>query len=383
MTLATAIAAVAGSWLVACAVLWRWAGRPSEADERHPVRTADGWLLTLHRFRPAPGSPPRQAPVVLGHGINMNRTAWGLSSERSVARALAARGHDVFIAEYRGERSSRPPQRGERAGRRWDYGLVDHATYDLPAIIATAARLSGAAQVSWIGHSMGGVLIYLYAALHGDSALHRVVTLGSPVRLGRWPASAQRLMGIAQWHHNKRSHVPVVVPAFLGLPLIWLFPKAMLWWTLYRPHASRREAVSLCTAALEDVSCGVSGFFLEMTRDRMEVCPEEGDGVSGIEPGGLRRLTVPLLVVSADRDGLAPPKIVEGAYHRAGSERAAYKRLGDPDGDGPEPPFGHCDMISGDAALEYVVPLLGDWLEPVTPTIEAPTLQRSRVSDTR
>jgi len=377
MSLATAIAAFAGVWLLACLVLWRWLGRPPEADERHPVATEDGWLLTLHRYRPAAGAPPREVPLVLGHGINMNRTAWGLSNKRSLARALAARGHDVFVAEYRGESSSRPPLRGEDAGQRWAYSLMDHARYDLPAIIDVAARLGGSEKVSWIGHSMGGLLLYLYVALHGDERMHRVVTLGSPVRLGKWPLPARQLMGIAQGHLRNRGTIPMVLGAFFALPLIYLFPRQTLWWTLHRPHATRSEAVALCTAALEDVSNGVSGFFLEMSRDRKEVCPDEGADTGGFEPGGLRRLTVPLLVVSAELDGLAPPKIVEPAFHRAGSEYAAFVRLGDPDGDGPAPPFGHCDMISGDAALTYVLPLLAAWIEGANPEFVAPTLQRS------
>ena len=145
-------------------------GRPV-ADERHPVETEDGWLLTLHRYLPADGAVRQPVPIVLGHGINMNRTAFELSRRGSMARALAARGHDVFVAEYRGEPSARPPLRGDNARKRWAYTLMDHAQHDLPAIIDTAARLGRSDRVSWVGHSMGGILLYLYASLHGSGKL--------------------------------------------------------------------------------------------------------------------------------------------------------------------------------------------------------------------
>ncbi|MCP4871803.1 MAG: alpha/beta fold hydrolase [Proteobacteria bacterium] len=348
-------------------------GRPV-ADERHPVETEDGWLLTLHRYLPADGAVRQPVPIVLGHGINMNRTAFELSRRGSMARALAARGHDVFVAEYRGEPSARPPLRGDNARKRWAYTLMDHAQHDLPAIIDTAARLGRSDRVSWVGHSMGGILLYLYASLHGSGKLHRVVTFGSPVHVGRWPGSLGLLQDLAEWLHGRFDVVRVMPPTYLVLPIIWVWPHPWLRWNTNTKHVTRREALALCTSAFEDVSSGVTQFFIDMAKRRRDVCPAEDEDRDGVEVGGLARLEAPLLVVSAARDGLAPPKTVEPAYHRAGSKDAAYLCL---------PAFSHCDLISGRACLETVMPVLSEWLEGAEATIQHPTLQRTGGVDRR
>lgn len=344
------------------------------ADERHPVETEDGWLLTLHRYLPADDAVRHPVPLVLAHGINMNRTAFELSRRGSLARALAARGHDVFVAEYRGEPSARPPLRGERANQRWAYDLMDHVKYDLPAIIDAAARLGRSDRVSWVGHSMGGILLYLYVSLYGSSKLHRVATFGSPVHVGRWPGSLGMLQDLAEWLGARWSVVRVMPPTYLVLPIIWAWPHPWLRWNTNTRHVTRREALALCTSAFEDVSAGVMQFFIDMAKRRKDVCPSEDEGRDGFEIGGLKRLEVPLLVVSATLDGLAPPQTVEPAYHRAGSKDAAYLRLSG---------FSHCDLISGQACLETVLPALSEWLEGDEPTIREPTLQRTGGNDRR
>lgn len=368
-----ALAVVAAVYLLACVALAGWAHGKPVADERHPVETDDGWLLTLHRYLPAEGTVRHAVPIVLGHGINMNRTAFELSRRGSLARALAARGHDVFVAEYRGEPSSRPPLRGDRAGDRWAYDLMDHARYDLPAIIAAAARLGGSDRVSWVGHSMGGILLYLYIALHGSDRLHRLVTLGSPVHVGRWPGLLGKLQGVAGRLAERRPVLRVMPPTYLLLPWIWVYPGFLAWNTNVR-HLTRREALALCTSAFEDVSSGVVRFFLAMAQQRKDICPAEDEQRDGFEVGGLARLQAPLLVVSGTVDGLAPPRTVELAYHRAGSDDAAYWRV-----DG----FGHCDLISGGPCLETVLPVLAEWLEGSIATIRNPTLQRIGGEDRR
>ncbi len=104
------LAAVVGLWVLFCFVLARAARWGSEADERHEVQTTDGWTLLLRRYRPVEGASSRAAPIILGHGLNMNRHCWALSGRGDLPRALAARGHDVFVAEYRGTDSSRAPE---------------------------------------------------------------------------------------------------------------------------------------------------------------------------------------------------------------------------------------------------------------------------------
>ncbi len=371
MTVLLVLVALLAAWLLACAAIAAWAGPEPEADERHPVHTDDGWLLTLHRYRPSADVPRQPVPVVLGHGIVMNRTCWELAPEGSLPRALAARGHDVYVAEYRGERSSRPPVRGKRAGRRWDYDIDDHADHDLPAIIDAACRLAGAERVSWVGHSMGGILVYLYAARHGSGRLHRVVTLGSPVHFGPWRGLHPAMLRAATWMNGRLPHLPLRLLAWLGLPFCLLLPGRALAFCLNARHVSRRAAVRLSRTALEDVSSGITGAFLRWIRQREDLCPAPDEQVDGPERGGLERLQAPLLVLGGARDLLASRRAIEPVLGRAGSAQAGYRVFGgghDAERD-PAAPYGHSDMISSALCVQQVAPVVADWLEGDAPTL--------------
>ncbi len=374
MSIVPAAAAAAGLYLLVCLALSYWARVPDSFSERIEATTDDGWTLSLYRYPPAPGSPPRPVPVLLGHGVHMNRRSWALSEDGSLPTALAARGHDVFVAEYRGTASSRPP---EGVGR-WDYGLMDHARSDLPALIEATCRASGSPHVSWVGHSMGGMLVYLHCALRGSSALHRVATLGSPVRFSSWGRLGDILLSCADWWLRLRPRAQVVGASFLGLPVL-VFLRGLLLRLLLNPrHLGRRETARLCWSALENVSSGVVRPFVALNLRDQDLCPGVSEDREGLLKGGLDQLKAPLLVISGSLDGIAPPRAVEPAYHRAGSTEAAYVELGsDVDRSTEDPPFGHCDLISGRAALTRVLPILVEWLEEDAPSIDCATLSRS------
>ncbi|KAE8739072.1 hypothetical protein FOCC_FOCC015428 [Frankliniella occidentalis] len=74
-------------------------GYPSET---HEVRTADGYLLTIHRIpRPATGSGNATlhgVPVLVGHGMGSSNEQWLLREKDN----LTDYGFDVWLANYRG-----------------------------------------------------------------------------------------------------------------------------------------------------------------------------------------------------------------------------------------------------------------------------------------
>jgi pimeloyl-ACP methyl ester carboxylesterase len=80
---------------------------------------------------------------------------FGARREGSFAHALAAAGHDVLVADFRGHGRSVPPRAG--AG---DWSFDDLGGLDLPAIVGEAARASGCApeDLAILGHSLGGLV---------------------------------------------------------------------------------------------------------------------------------------------------------------------------------------------------------------------------------
>ncbi|HMI91924.1 MAG TPA: alpha/beta fold hydrolase, partial [Polyangiales bacterium] len=138
--------------------------------------TADGVRLHLTRViaselesQAAAGKRTRGA-VVLQHGLGSNGGVF-LVPQLSLAERLAELGYDCFVSELRGA------GRSERPAKAWCLG--DYLALDLPAVIATVCEVSAHPRVSWIGHSLGGVMMMLYGIDHPDAPIERLITVGS------------------------------------------------------------------------------------------------------------------------------------------------------------------------------------------------------------
>lgn len=145
------------------------------------VRSADGAesdLQLVHSASPATGLYLLPA---LGVGLRPNR---------SFAAALASRGVAVAIHEWRGLGGS-----SLRASRACDWGYRELLQFDIPAgLEAARAALPGLAW-SIGGHSLGGQLALIHAALH-PGAFERVFLLASG--MPDWRAYP-RLHGLGIW----------------------------------------------------------------------------------------------------------------------------------------------------------------------------------------
>ena len=132
--LAVAALAALGVLTVLHYAFWQWRfAAPTGEDEVVHARTRDGWTLALGRRRPR--APSRRPPVLLVHGIAMNRQALDFGVERySLSAFLARAGFDCFALDLRGHGGSRrgpdpalgprhlpargPPRRARRDPRR-------------------------------------------------------------------------------------------------------------------------------------------------------------------------------------------------------------------------------------------------------------------------
>src|SRR5688572_8537066 len=134
------------------------------------VRTDDGVELSIERLSPARSAAC--GTVVLQHGLGCNGLAFTMPGA-SLAEHLCGLGYDCFVPDLRGAgKSERPRAR---------YGLDAYIEHDIPAILAAALAHSGARQVHWIGHSMGGFLLWMYGVEHPDAPVARLITIGSAI----------------------------------------------------------------------------------------------------------------------------------------------------------------------------------------------------------
>jgi predicted alpha/beta hydrolase len=122
-----------------------------------------------------------------------------------LAAALAARGVAVALHEWRGIGSS-----DRRAGRRCDWGYRELLDADLPAGLAAARRRWPQAGFRIGGHSLGGQLACLHAALHPAAfAGIALVASGAPYwRRFRHGLAVGAAYATAPWLAALCGHLP-------------------------------------------------------------------------------------------------------------------------------------------------------------------------------
>jgi len=159
------------------------------APERIYYRAADGWEAPLWNHPPLPGASGE--PVLLVHGLGTNPRAFDYDPERSLAQALRRAGFDVYLMEHRGDRHAVAPPGAS------GFDFDDIVTHDVPAALAAIRQRTGYGRTLWIGHAMGGQLLYAHLARGGRGDLGAGVALCAPARF-RAPRSQARLAWMVQ-----------------------------------------------------------------------------------------------------------------------------------------------------------------------------------------
>lgn len=138
------------------------------------LRTRDLWLLRVCRYRK--DSTPRE-PVLLVHGMGANQNNFTYPAGGCLVDYLSAKGYDCWTLDLRGCRSSEPPFERTRN----EVCMEDFFMEDLPAVVQHILKTTGYPRLHWIGHSMGGMLLYAFVQAHGSNLLASGTTLGSPI----------------------------------------------------------------------------------------------------------------------------------------------------------------------------------------------------------
>lgn len=314
----------------------------NRADGQPPDRVyyqaADGWEAPLWRYPPRAGA--RGEPLVLAHGLGVNHAALDFREGQSLARAAWQRGYDVYLLEHRGDRDAvAPPHPGA-------FDFDDIVDLDLPAALAAVRRVSGADRVLWVGHALGGQLLYGHLARGGAEDLVAGVALCAPVRF-EVPASAARLAALAG---------PL-------LPQGWRVPAR----TLHRALAPLGGPTPLGALAGDTSGPDLRGLML--------------DGVDDLHLGMVRQVArwiatgtlcdrhdrfdylaalsavrLPVMVVAARGDRACPPAAAKPAAEQLDARDVCWEELGEG--------WGHLDLLVGRRAAQEVFPMVLDWLEP-------------------
>ena len=138
------------------------------------VTTQDLWKIRMCRYRK--GRTGGQ-PILFVHGANANQHNFTSPEGVSLVDALVERGYDCWTVDLRGCRSSVPPFERTRNQVTTDDFLND----DIPTAIRYIQQETGYARIHYVGHSLGGMLLYAYALKHGTDSLASGTTLGAPL----------------------------------------------------------------------------------------------------------------------------------------------------------------------------------------------------------
>jgi pimeloyl-ACP methyl ester carboxylesterase len=143
-----------------------------EPDDTLTYRTEDGWQIGIRHY-PGPGET-----VLLVHGMAANHFNWDYRRELSLAAVLQDDGWDVWVPEMRGDPSGVAPSR--RAARSFNFD--DYARKDLPAAVDAVLAATGKDALYWVGHSMGGILLYTALTQYPEK-IAAGVAISSPATL--------------------------------------------------------------------------------------------------------------------------------------------------------------------------------------------------------
>ena len=143
-------------------------------DEIFYIRTNDLWILRVCRYRKGRASGE---PVLLVHGMGANQNNFTSPEGNCLVDYLSEKGYDCWTIDLGGSRSSEAPFERTRD----DVCLEDFFKEDIPAAIAHILKITNYEKLHWIGHSMGGMLLYAHTFHSGGGDIVSGTTLGSPI----------------------------------------------------------------------------------------------------------------------------------------------------------------------------------------------------------
>lgn len=339
--------------------------------------TKDGWNLAFVRHKPLDFNK-KKAPVLLCHGFASNRydLDFGESEKYSLAKYLAKRGFDTWVLELRGR------GRSKKEGKEFfDWNFDTYVNYDTPAAVGYILRKYKVeygvnTKILWVGHSMGGMISYVYGSREGKRNLKSVVTIASPIYLTGLLKNLEKdnlkwLIRLVDILCPPRVNKPFLLP-------LWLENKWIR--NLVEKYFVNKDNVNLDILnkmwenGIEVVSCKVLYQFAFML-SRSDFCmyPKYPRICKKFENTILQNLfcpksytkefknfDLPLLVIAGRGDKVAPPEDAFQIKKLIKSKEVETMELSK---ENFSADYGHLDLIIGFNSSQEVFPIVYNWLE--------------------
>lgn len=348
----TALAVVAALCIVL--LLWLWGSRASHlpaGDRPAPIRleAADGWVLWVHH-RPAQQRRFRE-PVLLCNGLANNHRCFDFEPPSSFAHALAAAGFEVYSAEFRGALQAAPGPTDPRTAT-----IDTYIQQDAPALVKAVLAHSGAPQLFWMGHSLGGLIGLAAASTQGlEPSLRGLITLGSPVFFTERQRRLLPLMRLGLVL-ALRGRVRLDWLATLVAPLAGWAPAPFAGAFINARNMTGRTLRAMLASAIAPIWTGVLAQLIDWVQSDAYRSADKALDYRA----GLPALRLPMLVFAGEVDGLCAPQAVERHLALLRSADVTTHVLGVRGGERDD--YGHGDLLVGRRVDTEVFPRLISWL---------------------
>lgn len=342
----------------------------AEAPDLRPCEdgfayTKDGWILGIRHIRPLVPDPDKD-PVVLCHGLGLNGTFWTIT-DRHLAQNLADHGYDVFIPDMRGSGASRQAGKLGQINTALRQTLIpeigaggwtmdDQANYDVPAILDYVEQTTGRPRVNWVGHSLGGML--MFAHLETTDRPDRIATfvgMGCSTDLATTPQTDMvranfGLRILAHLFSTSRIARPMRNFRPPGLATIDKF-----YYTA--ENVDTRTVDRFYGFTLEDLS-GKALKQMDPWLKQGRLLSADGsiDYASRLD-----RIQNPTLLIAGDGDIMVDVPSTEKTFAKLGSPDKTLLRFGKKEGHVDD--YGHCDLVWSRHAPDEIFPEIIKWLD--------------------
>jgi len=334
--------------------------------------TADGWRLGVRHFKPVSPDPDK-LPVVLCHGLGLNATFWTITDPQTYLPAqLTANGYEVFVFDFRGSgQSAKVGPLGQlNAGLRQtpflEYGeckwTVDEIiTYDVPAVLDYIKAETGADRVNWIGHSLGGMLMFAYLEVSPEPwRIANFVAMGSSIVFADRPETRYQQQRLLRANRGLQKLARVLSTGRLGRPLMFMRIPGLdkidqFYFTA--ANVDRTTVSRFYGYTLEDTGCSaLKQLDPYLALGRFYSADRSIDYVSRLD-----EVQTPLLMVVGDGDIMSDVPSSELTFNAVASKDKLLMRFGRAEGHVAD--YGHCDLVwSRYAPKEVFLPIIA-WLD--------------------
>lgn len=321
---------------------------------QHLVPNGDGWLISLVQSWSPEKLVPGRRPVLIVPGYGMNSFIFSYHPRGvSLEGFLVDAGFEVWRVDLRAQGGAIRREGSD------NFGMADLAADLAVAIDAALDRTrSGAAQVDVIGASLGGTILFVHLALTETKKIGSMIAMGSPLRWVKvHPAvrllfASPMLVGLVRLRGTRKL-------AEIALPLVARFTPWLL--RIYmNPDASDTSAAREMVKTVENPNRFINREIARWIHDRdlfvrgVNVCER------------MQRVTLPLLCVVANSDGIVPEATAAFPYEQSPAKEKGLLVIGD-----AELAMAHADLFVSNNAHEQVFSPMAEWLARQNPQVAA------------